>query len=117
MGTLQPKWHLAFDGHLLQHVVKFGGLADKADDTIEFQHQILMKLRQRYRSITSYQRREGCIRRELRRRKSPEIQAHIDKYEASIKLKTDGKRQHDATARHVEQRNAKRVKREGIIDG
>jgi len=46
--TLQPKWHLTFDGHYLQQVIKYGGLADKADDTIELQHQILMKLRNRY---------------------------------------------------------------------
>jgi len=50
LGYAQPKWHLTFDGHLLQQVIKYGGLADKSDDTIEFQHQIFMKLRDRYRS-------------------------------------------------------------------
>ena len=62
LTTLQPKWHLTFDGHLLHQVITCGGLADKADDTIEFQHQILMKLRDRCQSITSYQRRESCTR-------------------------------------------------------
>jgi len=41
IGNAQPKWHLTFDGHLLQQVIKYGGLADKSDDTIKFQHQIL----------------------------------------------------------------------------
>ena len=117
LTTLQPKWHLTFDGHLLHQVITYGGIADKADDTIEFQHQILMKLRDRYRSIASYQRREGCIRRELRRRKSPEIQSHIDSYESAIKLKNNNKRQQDAADRHTQEREAKRIKREAVIDG
>jgi hypothetical protein len=34
--TLQPKWHLTFDGHLLEQFKKYGGLADKSsDETIE----------------------------------------------------------------------------------
>jgi len=81
MSTRQPKWHMTFDGHLLHQVITHGGIADKADDTIEFQHQILMKLRDRCRSVTSFQRREGCMQRELRRRKSPEIQSHIEDWE------------------------------------
>jgi len=117
LTTLQPKWHLTFDGHILHQVITYGGLADKADDTIQFQHQMLMKLQDRYRSITSYQRREGCIRRELRRRKSPEIQSHIDTYETAVKLKTETKRQTEASARHTEEREAKRVKREAVLDG
>jgi len=115
--TLQPKWHMTFDGHLLHQAKTYGGLADKADDTIELQHQILMKLRDRHRSITSYPRRETCIRRELRRRKSTEIQGHLDECEASIKEKSTGKRAIAAAARQQEQREAKRVKREGFVNG
>jgi len=81
ISTRQPKWHMTFDGHLLHQVIAHGGIADKADDAIEFQHQILMKLRDRCRSVTSFQRREGCMQRELRRRKSPEIQSHIEDWE------------------------------------
>ncbi len=116
IGTLQPKWDLTFDGHLLHQVRTYGGIADKADDTIEFQHQMLKKLRDRYRSITSYQRREGCIRRELRRTKSPEIQGHIDQYEASIKVKKTSKRAISNADRQQEVRDAKRVKQEAILE-
>ena len=117
IGTLQPKWHMTFDGHLVDQVVKCGGIADKADDTIEFQHQVLMKLRDRYRSVTSFRKKETCIRRELRRRKSPEMQRHVDAHEASIKRKPNNKRTQDATGRKQQQREAKKVKREAAIDG
>ena len=116
MSTLQPKWHMVFDGHLLQQVITYGGLADKSDDTIELQHQVRMRLRDRYRSVTSYERRETCIRRELRRRKSPEINHQIDSYEAAKRLKSTSKRQEEANNRHTELREAKRVKREAVVD-
>jgi len=118
IGTLQPKWHLTFDGHLLAQVIRYGGLADKADDTIEFQHQMLMKLRDRFRSVTSYQRREMCIRKELRRIKSPEIQGHIDSYERARKrVNAANKRTQEAAERQQEERVAKRVKREHFVNG
>lgn len=116
VGTRQPKWHLTFDGHLLQQVIKHGGLADKSDDTIEFQHQLLMKLRDRYRSITSYQRKETCIRKELRRQKSPEITRIIDQHQQSIKKDPSSKRQLDFTERKQEQRDTKKAKRDAVLD-
>jgi len=116
MTTLQPKWHMVFDGHLLQQVIRYGGLADKSDDTIELQHQVRMRLRDRHRSVTSHERRETCIRRELRRRKSPEINQQIEVYETAKKLKSTTKRQEDANARHIQQREVKRVKREAVLD-
>lgn len=116
VGTRQPKWHLTFDGHLLQQVIKYGGLADKSDDTIEFQHQLLMKLRDRYRSITSYQRKETCIRKELRRQKSPEITRIIDQHQQSIKKDPSSKRQLDFTERKQEQRDTKKAKRDAVLD-
>jgi len=53
LTTTQPKWHLTFDGHLLEQAKQRGGLADKADDTIEFQHQQLKRLRDRCRRVSS----------------------------------------------------------------
>jgi hypothetical protein len=79
LTTLQPKWHLTFDGHLLDQFKRYGGLADKSDESIEKGHQTLKALRERFRGGSSYEQREGCIRRELRRRRSPEIQRTIDK--------------------------------------
>ncbi len=34
IGTLQPKWHVIFDGQLLLQVQLPGGLDDKTDDVI-----------------------------------------------------------------------------------
>jgi hypothetical protein len=52
LSTLQPKWHLTFDGHLLEQFNKYGGLADKFDETIEKGHQTLKVLRERFRGIS-----------------------------------------------------------------
>jgi hypothetical protein len=113
LSTLQPKWHLTFDGHLLDQFKRFGGLADKSDETIEKGHQTLKSLRDRFRGITSYKNREMCIRRELRRVRSPEIKKHIDDYESKIKQKAGTKREIDTIQRQTSYKTAKKVKREG----
>jgi hypothetical protein len=95
LSTLQPKWHLTFYGHLLEQFNRYGGLADKSDETIEKWHQTLKTLRDRFRGITLYEQKETCVRRELCRGQSPEIQQHIDKYEASIKQSDATKRARD----------------------
>ena len=38
-STNQPKWHLLFDGHLVDQVHMFWGLAEKLDDVTEKAHQ------------------------------------------------------------------------------
>jgi hypothetical protein len=111
LSTLQPKWHLTFDGHLLHQFNKFGGLADKSDETIEKGHQTLKQLRDRFRGVSSYEQKETCIRRELRRGRSPEIQQHIDKYEASIKQSDATKRARDTAERVDNKKKAKQEKR------
>jgi hypothetical protein len=115
LTTLQPKWHLTFDGHLLEQYKMYAGLADKSDESIEKQHQVLKQLRDRFRGITSYEQRETCIRRELRRKRSPEIQFHIDKYEAMTKQSTVSKRALDAADRQESNKRAKQEKRDGYV--
>jgi hypothetical protein len=61
LSTLQPKWHLTFDGHLLDQFTKYGGLADKLDESIEKGHQTLKALRHCFRGIPTYKQRETCI--------------------------------------------------------
>jgi hypothetical protein len=87
LSTLQPKWHLTFDGHLFHQVTTFGGLADKSDD-IEKGHQTLKAQREQFRRIRSYEQRETCIRREMRRCRSHEVQGHIARYKEAIKQAT-----------------------------
>jgi hypothetical protein len=45
--TKQPKWHLAFDGHLIHCAKIFGGLADKDYAVIEKGHQEWTRLQER----------------------------------------------------------------------
>jgi hypothetical protein len=115
ISTLQPKWHLTFDGHLLEQYKQFQGLADKSDESIEKGHQTLKRLRERFRGISSYEQQESCIRRELRRTRSPEIQQHIDKYEASIKQSTSTKRAIDTVERQDNNKKAKQERRDAYI--
>ena len=115
LSTLQPKWHLTFDGHLLDQFTKYGGLADKSDESIEKGHQTLKALRNRFRGIPTYEQRETCIRRELRRGRSPEIQQHIDNFEAMIKQSSASKRAMDTAERKDNNKRAKLEKRGTFI--
>jgi hypothetical protein len=115
LSTLQPKWHLTFDGHLLEQFNKYSGLADKSDETIEKGHQTLKTLRDRYRGISSYEQKEGSIRRELRRSRSPEIRKIIDQYEALIKQSSGTRRALDTEERLDSKKKAKQEKREAFI--
>jgi hypothetical protein len=48
LSTLQPKWHLTFDGHLLDCVKSCGGLANKSDEAIGKGHQEWKQLQERF---------------------------------------------------------------------
>ena len=115
LTTLQPKWHLTFDGHLLFQYKHFGGICDKADDSIEFQHQTLKRLRDRYRRVSSFQTRTKCILREYRRQRSSRIESNIAKFEHSRKQNPTNKRKVDAAQRNLDLQVAKKLKREGFI--
>jgi hypothetical protein len=117
LSTLQPKWHLTFDGHLYYQVSRFGGLADKSDESIEKLHQTFKALYDRYRRISSYERRETCIRRELRRGRSPEVQQHITAYEEAIKQSAGSKRALDTADRTANKKLAKVEKRAAYAVG
>ena len=111
LSTRQPKWHLTFDGHLLRQFKKYGGLADKSDESIEKGHQTLKLMRDRFRGVASFELRESCIRRELRRTRSPEIQKHIDNYENSIKQASGTKREVETAERQEQNKKVKLEKR------
>jgi hypothetical protein len=117
LSTLQPKWHLTFDGHLLEQYNIYRGLADKSDESIEKGHQTLKALREWFRGISSFNTQETCIRRELRRSRSPEIQQIIDKYEAMSKQSNTTKRALDTVERQDNKRQAKQERRDAYIGG
>ena len=115
LSTKQPKWHLTFDGHLLHQMRTFGGLADKADDTIEFQHQVLKRIRDRYRRVSSFERKTLCLLRELRRQKNTRINQHVDAFFAARKQNAGTKRAADSHLRRQGVKEEKRAKREAFI--
>ena len=108
--------HLTFDRHLLHQFTKYGGLADKSDESIEKGHQTLKALRERFRGITSYRLKENCIRKEMRRMRSPEIQQYIDEYQAMKRQSPTTKRASDTEERQDNQKKAKQEKRDTYID-
>lgn len=115
LSALQPKWHLTFDGHLCNQYCKYGGLADKSDESIEKWHQVLKGLRERFRGIASHEKKETCIRRELRRQRSPHIRSVLDKCQAKIKQSTNTKRAADTKEQQQSRKRAKMEKREAFI--
>ena len=56
-----------------------------------------------------------CIRKGLRRSRSPEIQRHIDQYEALIKQSSGTKRASDTVDRLDSKKKAKQERREAFI--
>ena len=61
LSTLQPKWHLTFDGHLLDCVDICGGLADKLDEAIKKGHQEWKRLQERLCRIRNFEQQQKCI--------------------------------------------------------
>ena len=55
-----PKAHLMFDGHLLAQLIKHGGLADKIEDPIEFDHLEWKKEKDRTRSAKDFKAQQKC---------------------------------------------------------
>ena len=100
---------------MLDQFTKYGSLADKSDESIEKGHQTLKALRNRFRGIPSYEQCETCIRRELRRGRSPEIQRHIDDFENIKKQSSASKRVMDTAERQDNNKRAKLEKRETFI--
>jgi hypothetical protein len=57
--TLQPKWHLAFDGHLVHQAKQHRGLADKSEDPIEKGHQEGKEMNRRCGRIANFSKRHN----------------------------------------------------------
>ena len=110
LSTEQPKWHITFY-HLLEQVRRYGGLADKADDTIEHMHQILQRLRDQFRRVRSYQQRETGIKKALRRYRHPDIVQVMEEFAEKKRRKNPTKRQLEAAEKDAQERARKTKKR------
>ena len=114
--TLQPKWHLTFDGHLVDQVSKFQGLADKGDDPIEKGHQVWKIYYDRFCRIVSFKKRERCIRKAWKRARHPAIANEIKAFQNKRKKHGESsKRKRDAKESERVLHDQKRIKREAFL--
>jgi hypothetical protein len=81
LSTLQPKWHLTFDGHLLHCVDVYGGLADKSDEAIEKGHQEWKQLQERFCRIRNFEQQQKCMMRAWRRQHHYSIVATVAEFD------------------------------------
>jgi hypothetical protein len=92
-----PKAHLVFDGHMLEKFVKHGGLADKTEDPIEFDHQEWKKEKHRTRSVKNFKQQQKCQIKRMRRKSHWRVTRIISNFEAGRKRKfTQARKQWDA---------------------
>jgi hypothetical protein len=92
-----PKAHLMFDGHMLAQFVKHGGLADKTEDPIEFDHQEWKKEKDRTRSVKNFALQQKCQIKRMRRKSHWKVRRIIDKFNAARKRQfKEGRKQRDA---------------------
>jgi hypothetical protein len=89
-----PKAHLTFDGHLLDQIKRFGGLADKGEDWIEHLHQLWTGLKQLTWQIPNFEKQQSYQIATLRTRENAIVVATIDatneKRKRNLKRTRDG---------------------------
>jgi hypothetical protein len=82
LSTLQLKWHLTFDGHLLHCVEVCGGLAGKPDEAIEKGLQEWKRLQESFCRIRNFEQQQKCIVRAWRWQQHYFIVATVAKFES-----------------------------------
>lgn len=77
LSTWQPKWHMTFDSHPYNQVVKFGGLADKTDEYIEKAYQYWKIYEGWHCRITNFKLQQLAIRSAERQSRHPRVALHL----------------------------------------
>ena len=103
-----PKAHLMFDGHMLAQFIKHGGLADKTEDPIEFDHQEWKKEKDRTRPVKGFKLQQKCQIKRMRRKSHWKVRRIIKNFNARRKRKFKEARQQ----RDVDEAAAKVVVKE-----
>ncbi len=118
-STDQPKWHLVFDGHLVDQVRFFWGLADKLDDVIEKAHQPWKREKERTWNIKNFRMQQKQQLAAVRKRNHFKIRAELDKTQQLRKrtFKNVDDRKRKVQEKKESVREAKTVKREGHFAG
>jgi hypothetical protein len=114
----QPKWHLLFDGHLVDQVRQFWGLADKLDDVIEKAHQPWKREKERTWNIKNFRMQQKQQLAAVRKRNHFKIRAELEITRQLRKrtFKNGKERKRKAKAKVEGIREAKVVKREGHLN-
>jgi hypothetical protein len=92
-STDQPKWHLLFDGHLVDQVHMFWGLADKLDDVIEKACQPWKKEKEQTWNIKNFQKQHLAAvqkRKHFKIRAELEITRQLQKHKRKAEAKVEG---------------------------
>jgi hypothetical protein len=80
-----PKCHLTFDGHLLHQFRKHGGLADKNEDVIEFDHQIWKQEKERTRTVKNFETQQRCQAKKMGRTQRHKVRFVIERFQRERK--------------------------------
>jgi hypothetical protein len=116
-STDQQKWHLLFDGHLVDQVRMFWGLADKLDDVIEKAHQPWKREKERTWNIKNFRMQQKQQLAAVRKRNHYKIRGELEitRQLRTRTFKNESDRKRKAETKVEDIREAKVVKREGHI--
>jgi hypothetical protein len=107
-----PKCHLVFDGHLLHQFRKYGGLADKNEDVIEFDHQIWKREKERTRTVKNFKTQQRCQVKKMRRTQHHKVRFVVEKFRRERKRETTPAEKERTIHRLNVKAQAKQAKRE-----
>jgi hypothetical protein len=96
-----PKCHLIFDDHLVHQFRECGGLADKNEDWIEFDHQVWKREKQRTRTAKNFRNQQRCQIKKIRRTQHFKVRFIIERFQRQRKRENPAQK-----ARTIEKRAA-----------
>lgn len=114
-----PKAHLAFDGHLLDQVKEFGGLADKGEDWVEHWHQAWKQQKERTWNLPDFERQQRTQLENIRLKQSFHVKKIVDDTDESRKRKLrrlENGGQSLKEVRDIQKQLVKQERREGARD-
>jgi tetratricopeptide (TPR) repeat protein len=107
-----PKCHLIFDGHLVHQFRKYGGLADKNEDVIEFDHQIWKREKERTRTVKNFRTQQRCQVKKIRRTQHYKVRFIIQRFRRERKREKTPAQKALTSQKKTARAEAKHTKRE-----
>ncbi len=107
-----PKCHLIFDGHLVHQFRKYGGLSDKNEDWIEFDHQIWKREKERTRTVKKFRTQQRCKVKKIRRTQHYKVRFIIQRFRRERKREKTPAEKNGAIHRLNAKAEVKQARRE-----